>query len=262
MPHLTRRRALTTAVEFSVPAVLVFAWWLSGELGMTSFYFPALSAIWDRFVETWFSERFFDDVMPTLSAIVLGYAFSVVLGVALGVILARLPRLERLIAPLLEFFRAMPGAAIVPILIVIIGVGMEMKVFLVVFSAIWTVLLNTLDGVKAIEPTARDTRRSYRLSGPTALLFVTLPAASPQIVAGMRVALSQCIILIIISEMVVSSSGIGNFISQAEGAFDMTALWSGILVMAFIGFFLNKLFHLFEHQVLAWHRGLHGRTHA
>jgi len=186
----------------------------------------------------------------------------VVAGVGLGVILARHGRVFRFFAPLLELFRAMPGAAMVPILIILIGVDLDMKIALVAFSAVWPVMLNTVDGVRGIDPTVRDTASSYRIDGPTALFRVTLPAASPQIIAGMRTALSQCIILIIISEMVVSASGIGNFISQAEGSFDLVGVWSGILLLALVGFALNKAFQLFEFGALSWHRGLHGRSHA
>jgi ABC-type nitrate/sulfonate/bicarbonate transport system permease component len=239
------RRPLISAFELAVPILLVSIWWFAGQWGASSFYFPPLSTIWPRFIETWFSERFIVDVVPTLTAIVLGYAVSVVAGVALGIFLARYGQVYRFFAPLLELFRAMPGAAMVPILIILIGVDLDMKIALVAFSAIWPVMLNTVDGVRGIDPTVRDTASSYRIDGPSALFRVTLPAASPQIIAGMRTALSQCIILIIISEMVVSASGIGNFISQAEGSFDLVGVWSGILLLALVGFTLNKAFQLF-----------------
>jgi len=246
--------------EFAVPAALLAGWWFLGQFGVHSFYFPPLREIWASFQETWLFERVGSDVVPTLSAIALGYAASVVVGIAVGVLLGLMPRVNEFLTPLFDFFRALPSSAAVPILIVLLGVGMSMKIAVVMFSALWTIILNTSDAVGGVDPVARETSLSYHLRPRDRLLRVVLPSASPQIVAGMRVALNQSIILVIISEIIVSSSGIGYFIENAQWTFDITGMWSGLLLIGVIGFALTKLFQLFERRVLAWHRGLHRKA--
>lgn len=248
------------ALEVSVPVGLVALWWYLGDTALTSFYFPALRDIWATFRATWLFARVGSDVVPTMTGIVLGYATSVVLGVTLGVTLGGFPRVNEFISPLLEFFRALPAIAAVPIFIVLIGVSLKMEVAVVTFAALWPILLNARDAVAGVDPVVRDTSRSYRIRPVDRLLRVTLPSASPQIVAGMRVALTQSIVIIIVSELIVSARGIGHYIQTAQWDFDITAMWSGLILIGLIGFALSKLFQAFEYKVLTWHRGLHGKA--
>jgi ABC-type nitrate/sulfonate/bicarbonate transport system permease component len=95
----------------------------------------------------------------------------------------------------------------------------------------------------------------YDVSARDRLLRVTLPAASPQIFAGMRTSLSLALILMVISEMVASTNGIGYFVLQSQRSFAITEMWSGILLLGILGYVLNAVFLLIERRVLSWHRG-------
>ena len=127
--------------------------------------------------------------------------------------------------------------------------------FLIAFVCVWPVLLNTIDGVTGIDPTLRETARVYGVSGRDRLLRIVLPAASPQIFAGMRTSLSLALILMVISEMVASTNGIGFFVLQSQRSFAIPEMWSGILLLGLLGYALNLIFVLVERRVLAWHRG-------
>ncbi len=105
----------------------------------------------------------------------------------------------------MQFLRAIPPPALLPFGILVLGVGTSMKVFIIAFVCLWPVLLNTIDGVAGVEPTLRETAHVYGISARDRLLRITLPAASPQIFAGMRTALSLALILMVISEMVAST---------------------------------------------------------
>jgi ABC-type nitrate/sulfonate/bicarbonate transport system permease component len=100
----------------------------------------------------------------------------------------------------------------------------------------------------------------YGISGRDHLLRVTLPAASPQIFAGMRLSLSLALILMVISEMVASTNGIGYFVLQSQRAFAIPEMWSGILLLGILGYVLNAAFTLVERRVLRWHRGARAGT--
>jgi ABC-type nitrate/sulfonate/bicarbonate transport system permease component len=163
---------------------------------------------------------------------------------------------RRLTAPIVEFLRAIPPPALIPFAIVVIGVGDGMKIFLIAFVCVWFVLLNAIAGVSGIEPTMLDTCRVFRVRGVDRLRRLIIPAASPQIFAGMRTALSMALILMVISEMVASTDGIGFFVLQSQRAFSIPEMWSGIILLGLLGYILNLVFLAVERRVLAWHRGL------
>jgi ABC-type nitrate/sulfonate/bicarbonate transport system permease component len=179
----------------------------------------------------------------------------VVVAISAGLLLGMSRRARRAAAPIVEFLRAIPPPALLPFAILVIGVGNSMKVFIIAFVCIWPILLNTIDGVTGVDPTLRDTTRVYGIDGGDRVLRVMLPAAAPQIFAGMRTSLSLALILMVISEMVASTNGIGFFVLQSQRSFAIPEMWAGILLLGLLGYALNLIFVLVERRVLAWHRG-------
>jgi ABC-type nitrate/sulfonate/bicarbonate transport system permease component len=248
------RRALPTVLEISVPAVLL-AVWAAWSSGAESVYYPPLTEILTTFEETWLFERVESDVLPSLARLGAGYAIALVAGVAIAVPLGLSPVARRAAFPIVEFLRAIPPPALLPVAIVTIGIGSLMKVLLIAFVCVWPVLLNTIDGITGIDPTLRDTTRVYGVRGVDRLRLIVLPAASPQIFAGMRTSLSLAVIVMVISEMVAATNGIGFFVLQSQRSFAIPEMWSGILLLGILGYVLNLTFALVEGRVLAWHRG-------
>ncbi|UGQ11833.1 ABC transporter permease [Yinghuangia sp. ASG 101] len=238
-----------------LPAVLLALWWWFAARS-DNFYYPPLDEILTAFGDTWFSSRIADNILPSLARLAAGYAGAVVIGVALGVVLGSHPRLRALCEPVLEFFRAIPPPVLIPVLMLFSGIGDTMKIIVIVTGSIWPVLLNTTEGVRAIDNVLADTARSYRITGVARLRRLVLPAASPQIVVGMRQALSIALILMVISEMFASSNGVGFAIVQFQRTFAIPEMWSGILLLGLIGLALSLLFQLFESRALRWYHGL------
>jgi len=249
-----RRRFVGLGLEILVP-IAVLALWALWSAGADSFYFPPLTEILDTFAETWLFERVGSDVLPSLARLGVGYAIAVAIAVAVGVPLGLSPAVRRGASPIVEFLRAIPPPALIPFGIVVIGVGDGYKVFTIAFVCIWPILLNTIDGITGIDPTMNDTTKVYGVRGVDRLRKVVLPAASPQIFAGMRTSLSLALILMVISEMVASSNGIGFFVLESQRSFAIPEMWSGILLLGLLGYLLNAAFLLVERRVLAWHRG-------
>ena len=148
-----------------------------------------------------------------------GYAIAVVVAISAGMLLGLSPRGRRAAAPIVEFLRAIPPPALLPFAILVIGVGASMKIFIIAFVCVWPILLNTIDGVTAVDPTLRETARVYGIRGWDRIWGMMAPAASPQIFAGMRTSLSLALILMVISEMVASTNGIGYFVLQSQRTF-------------------------------------------
>jgi ABC-type nitrate/sulfonate/bicarbonate transport system permease component len=135
-----------------------------------------------------------------------------------------------------------------------------MKVVVIAAGCVWPVLLNTVEGVRAVDPVMAETARSYRITGVARIRDLVLRSASPQIFAGLRQALSIGIILMVISEMFAASNGLGFTIVQFQRGFAIPDMWTGILVLGLLGFVLSVLFHLVERRVLGWYHGLRAST--
>jgi ABC-type nitrate/sulfonate/bicarbonate transport system permease component len=248
------RRVLGTVLEVAVPlavVALIWAWTNSTDV----YYFPPLGDVLAAFADTWLFERVSSDVVPSLVRLAAGFGIAVVLGIAGGVVLGRSQVLRRVASPVVEFLRAIPPPALIPFAILILGVDDDAKIFLIALVCLWPILLNAIDGVSGVEPTLLETSRSYRIGRRDELRLVVLPAAAPQIFAGMRTSLSLALILMVISEMVASDNGIGYFVLQAQRTFAITEMWSGIVLLGLLGYVLNLLFSLVERRILAWHRG-------
>jgi ABC-type nitrate/sulfonate/bicarbonate transport system permease component len=247
-------RMRRTAVLVALPALLFALWWVVSD-DSKSFYLPPLRKIVGVFGPTW-SSRMTSDVLPSILRLVIGYAGAVVVGVGVGVPLGGRPRLRAVLEPALELFRAIPPPALVPVFMLLFGIGTPMKLLVIVSGAVWPVLLNTIEGVRAVDEVLSDTCRCYGIGGTMRLRVLVLRAASPQIVTGMRQALSIAIILMVISEMFASSSGMGFAIVDFQRGFSIPEMWSGIILLGVLGFLLSLAFRVFEARALRWYHGL------
>ncbi|MGY1625365.1 ABC transporter permease [Geodermatophilus sp. SYSU D00965] len=240
---------------FALPVILFVLWWVTSA-SSTDFYFPPLSRIIDSLVEEWFGPRLANDVVPSLLRLAAGYFIAALIGVTLGVLIGTYKRLRDLLEPVLEFFRAIPPPVIVPILMLVFGIENTMKIVVIAFGCMWPILLNTAEGVRAVDSVLSDTARTYRISGAARLRHLILPAASPQIAAGLRQGLSVAIILMVISELFAASDGLGFAIVQAQRSFAIPEMWAGMLMLGLLGFLLSLLFRIVENRWLAWYHGL------
>jgi ABC-type nitrate/sulfonate/bicarbonate transport system permease component len=239
----------------ALPAVLVTVWWLASD-SSTSVYYPPLRTIMDAFGRVWTGQRIADDVVPSMLRLAAGYATAAVLGVALGVVIGSYRRVRAATEPVLEFLRAVPPPVLVPVIMLFAGIGDTMKIVVIATGCVWPVLLNTVEGVRAVDSVMSETARSYGIGGTARLRHLVLRSASPQIFAGLRQALSIGIILMVISEMFAASNGLGFAIVQFQRSFAIPDMWSGILVLGLLGFLLSVLFQLVERRALGWYHGL------
>ncbi|GII62055.1 nitrate ABC transporter permease [Sphaerisporangium krabiense] len=235
-----------------LPVLLVLAWWGYSAVSQ-SFYVPAPPQVARAFADTWLSERLVDDALPSVARLLAGYALAAVLGVGLGVPIGLFPRLRAAAEPVLEFFRAVPPPVLVPLIMLLAGIDDTMKVLVIVSGCVWPILLNTVEGVRALDEVLSDTCRMYGMRTASRLRHLVLRGASPQIMAGLRQALSVGIILMVISEMFASSSGLGFTIVLFQRGFAIPEMWSGILLLGLLGFGLSVLLRWFERRVLFWH---------
>jgi ABC-type nitrate/sulfonate/bicarbonate transport system permease component len=256
------------AVRYGLGIALVIVWeYAARKTG--SIFFPPPSEILHRAATLWLSgppqrlflsDSVFQDVIPSLFRLLGGWALAVLIGVPLGILIGRSRNLSDFVNPALQFLRAIPGPALIPIFIILLGTESTMRVTLIAFGSVWPILLNTIEGTRTVDPVQLDTMLAFRIPRHARLWRIVLPAALPKIFAGMRVSLALAVILMVVSELVASTSGIGYRIQNAQIMFLLTDMWCGIVLLALIGYTLNWLFLKFEGRVLGWHRGARGRT--
>ncbi|MBT3154317.1 ABC transporter permease subunit [Streptomyces sp. CHD11] len=249
-----RRLLLRLLSVCALPVALVAAWWVSSA-GSEDVYWPPLETILEAFPRVWTVERWRGDVLPSVLRLAAGYALAAVAGVALGTLIGSCRRLRAACEPVLEFLRAVPPPVLVPVIMLFAGIGDTMKIVVIASGCVWPVLLNTVEGVRALDPVMSETARSYGVGGVARLKAVVLPSAGPRIFAGLRQALSIGIILMVISEMFAASNGLGFTIVQFQRSFAIADMWSGILLLGLLGFVLSVLFRLVERRMLGWYHG-------
>jgi ABC-type nitrate/sulfonate/bicarbonate transport system permease component len=252
---VTRYRAAKIAAEIAVPLAMLGAWQLWTVHGNDP-KFPRLSTILVEFRHLWLFAQFNEHVVPSLERIGLGFAIAVVAGVALGIPIG-LSRWARLwTMPHIEYWRAMPPPALLPISIILVhSIGNKQKVSFIAFFCLFPVLLNTIDGVRGIDPTLIETARSYNVPRLERIRRLVLPAAAPQIAAGMRSSVSLAVIMMVLSEYFSSTSGVGYVLLISKNTFQFTPMWAAIVIIGVLGYLLNVLFLIAERRLLAWHRG-------
>jgi NitT/TauT family transport system permease protein len=236
--------------------LLLALWEMAAASGrMPSMSFPRMSAVLVTWWELIVSGELFGELIPSLWRMFAGYFIGVALGVVVGLLMGYFRVFYSLLEPITEVLRPIPSPAYLPIVILFLGIDDEMKIFMIGFASFFPVLLNTYSGVRSVDPILLQTARTFGVTGWKLLWQIVLPSASPYIFTGMRVSLAVGLIVMVISEMVAASSGIGYFILSAQRGFKIREMFAGVITLALVGYLLNRLFVAIENHVLAWHYG-------
>ena len=250
------------ALSAAVFLFLLAGWEVAGRNDTTGLL-PPFSDVAAEVVAILTDERLTTDVLPSVLRALLGFALGSLVGVTVGVALGWWRSLDPWLRPPLEFLRAVPPPALVPIVVVAFGASNTLRVAVIALGACWPVLLNTTDGLRRVEAGYIDSARVYTSGRATAVLRrAALPAALPQITSGLRIGLALSLILMVISEMIASSSGLGYLILQSQRLYALTPMYAGVLILAFTGWLLTLLFSAAERRALVWFEGMKGHHHA
>jgi sulfonate transport system permease protein len=242
-----------------LPVGLVAVWWVASA-SSTSLYFPSLQTIAETLRADWLGPGFMEHLVPSVGKFLAGFLIASLAGIGLGLVIGMYPALRAATEPLIQFLRSLPPPVLLPIGLLLFGIGSSMNIAIIVFGAIWPTLLNTIDGVRSLDPQMTEMTRSYRLTRVQKIRYVILPNAGPQIFAGLRTTLQMSIILIVVSEMVASTNGIGYYVLNSQQTFAVPQTWAGTLVLGLLGYLANLLFIRLERYVLRWQAGLLATT--
>lgn len=198
------------------------------------------------------------DIIPSILRTVTGFAISAVAGIVIGMVTGYYRAAREYTSAVFDFLRSLPTPLLIPVALAVFGLGGKMVVAVIVSAAIWPVLINTANATAGLEPTLLDTARMLGLRGRALLWRVLLPAASPQIFAGLRVAISVSLAVMVVAEILGGGSGIGYFISNAQQSFQITDSYAGVIILCLLGWAFDTLFLKAENRLLAWQHGTVG----
>jgi len=188
----------------------------------------------------------------TLYLLAVGYAIGCVLAITLGLAMGRVPIIDGLLEPLVEIFRPLPKPALLPPLILFLGLGDAMKLVVISLGVFFPVLVNTIQGVRGTDPVLLDVARTFQHSGKALIWKVVLPAAMPLILTGMRISLGIGLVLVVVAEMMAGTGGIGYLIVDMQRSFRIPDMYAWSLILAVLGLGLNEIFEWIEHRLIHW----------
>lgn len=188
----------------------------------------------------------------TLEAWAAGLAIAAALGVVLGALVGRLWVAEAFTEVLVRMMRPLPSLALIPIAILIAGLGLQMTAGLVAFTAFWPIFINTRYGVQQVDNLFIDTGRTLGLGRGGLLVRVIVPAAAPLIASGLQIAISLALVVTVSVELVSGSGGLGSFVLGAQQGGAVPTMYAGILVGGLVGWALNRGFAALAQRGLPW----------
>jgi ABC-type nitrate/sulfonate/bicarbonate transport system permease component len=234
--------------------VLLALWQISAEHWVKSENWPPLTAVGQAFLDGMRSGELPAVFGSSLYRMGIGFAIGAALAVVVGLLMATVRLVHRALEPLVELLRPIPIPAIVPPLILLLGLDDKLKIFIVAFSTFFPVLVNTVQGVRAIDPVPLAVARTFRHSRARTLVRVVLPASLPYILAGLRISLALALIVTVVAEMIAGSAGIGYYIVTMQYAMRAPDMYAAVFVLAAIGYALNRAFLAAERRLLHWYR--------
>jgi ABC-type nitrate/sulfonate/bicarbonate transport system permease component len=241
---------------FALLAALLVVWELSVRLKwVVTPTWPAVSTVFATFWQSLTDGTYLQVFGSSLERLLYGYLIATVLAVSIGIAMGVWHRMYLLFEPLVELLRPIPSPAYLPMAILFLGIDNTMKVFMVAFASFFPILLNTVAGVRSVDPVLLDTGRTFGLTRAQIIPRIVLPAAAGYILTGMRISLAIALIVTVIAEMVAGNSGIGFYILSAQRSFLVPEMYAGVIALALLGFGLNKGFVALERMALSWHEG-------
>lgn len=233
------RHALVILVSV---VVFVTVWAVAASLYKFPALFPGPKLVLDRGVEIWNSGALFSDIVDSLRRILIGFALGSLIGITLGLLAGSNRIILGLIDPFLAFFRFVPPLAWFAPALIWFGTGDSSKVVLIMYTSIFVVAVNTVGGVSAIPPNMLRMAGTFGISFRQRFVSILLPASTPYIIAGMRVAMGNAFMTVVTAEMLGASSGLGVLLNQALTLTDTRAVFVVIIILGFLGVAFDALF--------------------
>ncbi len=247
------RRNFERGLSVASPLVLLLFWQAGAELGwIDTRFFPAPSAI---FVAAWdmlLSGELWKHLSISLERIVIGFCLGAIPGVIIGLAMGLFSPIRAVIQPLVDATFPIPKIAVLPLFIMVFGLGEQSKYAIIATAVIYLVLINTVAGVRNIDKIYLDVGQNYGASRWMMFVDVALPGALPLILAGLKLGMGVALLVIVAAEFVGAQSGIGFLIWTSWQVFQVEKMYVGLLVAAVLGFGSALVLNYLERALIPW----------
>lgn len=231
----------------------VAAWQIGSDAGLIDkFFFSSPAEVFAAGALEVQKERFWEDARISAFELGVGSLVSVLAAVPLGIAIGWYRRVSLTFDPWLNFFNALPRVALIPLVVLWVGLGIEMKTVIVFFGGFFSILLPTVEGVRTVDRQFLDVARSFR--APERLIFTSLviPGTLPFIVSGIRLAIGRVLAGVIIAEFYAQTKGLGVMIARAEASLQSDRMLFGVLIFTFLGIVLTEGVGIVERYLQRW----------
>lgn len=263
----TVRRAAATflAYRFTLPilSVVIFlsAWQIVGS-SINPILLATPSGVAIAFAAIVADGTLAPAFLRAMEVLAVGFGLSAVVGIAVGVLMGRSEAANGVISPYVNFFQATPLIGLVPLVVIWTGIGFEAEVTVTFLLAVWSIIINTSEGVKNTPATLIDMARIYHASERSVIRNIAMPYAVPFIFAGLRIALAKALIGVVIAEMDVSLKGLGGLITNFGDAFQTASLMAALITSSLVGVIGTAVLELLRRRIAPWAVGSPGRLEA
>jgi len=246
------------AVKWAIPLSLLaglLAWDALARLtGWPAYILPRPLAVWNRFLAVTADGWLFWHASITLGEVLAGLALGLAVATALGYVVAKSVALERALTPYIVASQAIPIVALAPLLVLWFGVGLRSKVLICALIVFFPILINTVVGLRSVEPDLRDLMRSLRATRWQTFLKLEAPAALPIWLGGLRVGATLAVIGAVVGEFVGADRGLGFLINFGRGQYDTALVFVAALALVIIALLLYGAVSAVERALLRWQR--------
>lgn len=227
-------------------------WEWAGTSGrINPLFISSPSHIWAAFLDLLHGDLG-DDVAISGIEFVYGFSLAIVVGIPVGILMGWYRPIEALLDPFVNFFYAVPRIALLPLLIVWLGIGIESKIAIVFLGAVFAVLINTVVGVKNLDESLITAARSFGARDFQIFKTIALPGTVPFVLSGLRIGLGQALIGVVVGEFYASTSGLGYLIANAGNTFQTAKVFVGVIIVAIAGLIITFGFQRLEAHFQVW----------
>lgn len=231
---------------------LLILWEAAPALGWVK---PIFTSSPSRIVQAaiWlFAHGLWNDIVVSLSEFGLGFGLALLFAIPVGIVLGWSRRLHALFDPFITALNATPRVALLPLIILWLGIGLESKVAIVFLGALFPLLINTIVGVQTLDTNLVRCARAFGASDRQILVTVALPTSIPFIIAGMRLGVGRGLLGVVVGELVAASAGVGYMMNRAGSTFQTDKVFVGVLLIAGFGYTLTEILKRIEAHVSMW----------
>ncbi|SDS57706.1 ABC transporter permease [Microlunatus soli] len=251
--HDRMLRVRDLGLAILTPVLLLIIWELLALVGVLDRrLFTPPSEIVVRAAEMTVSGQILPHVVATVARLASGFVLGAIVGIAVGLLMGLSRPMRAALAPTFTALYALPKIAILPLLLLIFGLTETPKVLSVAISVFFVVQINTLAGIVQIDDRTLEAARAYRATGWKLFRYVLLPAATPSIMTGLRVAAGMAVIVITAVEFVASDNGLGYLIWNSWQLFQPSTMFVGLITVSLIGAVVTGLIILLERAMVPW----------